>query len=101
MGKNKKRAFNPCSFSFSLSILWSQHLSHFFSAHTPSCLPCEQAAACDAYPVNVVFLIDGSASISDEDFDEARDWILTVVDTFNPGMGKKIKLGLFKNLTCD
>merc|ERR1712136_640686 len=57
---------------------------YFCESHTPSCLPCEQAAACDAYPVNVVFLIDGSASISDEDFDEARDWILTVVDTFNP-----------------
>jgi len=56
---------------------------HICAADTV-CPPCEQAAACDAYPVNVVFLIDGSASISDEDFDEARDWILTVVDTFNP-----------------
>lgn len=48
------------------------------------CLPCQKAESCDVYPVEVAFLIDGSGSISEEDFDEARQWVLDVVDTLKP-----------------
>ena len=40
--------------------------------------------ACRIYPVNIVFLVDGSESIQRENFDEIRQWILSVIDSFQP-----------------
>jgi len=46
--------------------------------------PGELNEACQVYPVNMVFLVDGSESITRENFDEIRSWILAVIDSFQP-----------------
>ena len=47
--------------------------------------PGELNEACQVYPVNMVFLVDGSESITRENFDEIRTWVLSVIDSFQPG----------------
>ena len=39
---------------------------------------------CKEYPIDVVFLVDGSDSIVSNDFDVVKKWILDVADAFEP-----------------
>lgn len=42
-------------------------------------------SSCTEHPIDLVFMLDGSSSISEEDFSQVKDWILGIVDRLTPG----------------
>ena len=69
--------------NINLVALFRKHL-FLCSECSGSSDPSEITHACRVYPINIVFLVDGSESITRENFDEIRQWILSVVDSFQP-----------------
>jgi len=39
---------------------------------------------CREYPIDIAFLVDGSDSITRQEFDRIKEWILLTIDAFNP-----------------
>lgn len=52
--------------------------THVHIADTPS-----NIEECKEYPIDLVFLVDGSDSIDREDFSRVKEWILSTVDSFS------------------
>lgn len=49
------------------------------------CKPTVLILDCDVVELDLQFLVDGSSSIQDDDFNLAKDWIQSLISKFNIG----------------
>ena len=97
---------NLCKYAYYYScyICLSTSTGSFYWIFTPKIVPIAPPPAnveCKEHLIDIAFLVDGSDSILPEDFDVVREWILHVVDGFNPAErrdGLKIDIVQFSHV---
>ena len=57
----------------------------------PVLTPFPNRRLCSVHPIDLVFLVDGSDSISSSNFEVVRDWVLSIVESF---LNKRRSLGV-------